>query len=76
MRQPPDLGIGDDALLQRARLAHIEGIALGIEHPVDAGREREGGQGSLDHPHAFHHRSGFGLGRGQFGRGSGIRHGE
>ena len=46
--QAADLGVGDDALFQRAGLADIEGVALGIEHAVDAGGERHGFQRGFD----------------------------
>ena len=43
-----ELGVGGDALLQAARLADVERVALGIEHAVDAGAGRHGGQRRLD----------------------------
>ena len=46
--QPAKLGVGGDPLLQAARLADIERVALGIEHAIDAGVERHGGQRGLD----------------------------
>ncbi len=37
----PSLGVLGDALLQGPRLAHIEGLAVGGEHPIDTGRVGE-----------------------------------
>jgi hypothetical protein len=37
LRQPRDLGVVGHPVLQRARLADVEHVALGIEHAVDAG---------------------------------------
>ena len=44
-----ELGVGGDPLLQAARLADVEGVALGIEHAIDARARRHGGQRLLDH---------------------------
>ena len=63
--QPADLGVGGDPLLQAARLADVQRVALGIEHPIDAGVGRHGGQRRLDRGDA---------GPGRVGR-QGIAHG-
>ena len=47
-----DLDVVGDAALQRTRLADIEHVALGIEHPVDAGRGRQRLQHVADRRHA------------------------
>ncbi len=47
-RQADGLGVGGDALLQAARLADVQRLALGIEHAVDAGAGRHGFHRRLD----------------------------
>ncbi len=46
--QAGDLRVGGDAFFQAAGFADIEGVAFGIEHPVDAGVVGQGQQGCLD----------------------------
>jgi len=55
-RQPRKLGVGRDAPLQRPRLADVKGVALGVEHPVHARRQGQGGQRRLDDLEALHRR--------------------
>ena len=47
-RQPVDLDIIADAILQRSRLADIQHIAAGIGHPVDTRAQRQGGEHVAD----------------------------
>jgi hypothetical protein len=56
LRQARKLGVGRDAPLQGARLADVERVALGVEHPVHAGRQGQGGQRPLDDLEALHRR--------------------
>ncbi len=69
--QPPGLGVVGDAFFEAAGLADIERVAVGIEHAVDAGGLRQGGQHGLDHGHTLDGRRGR-LGLGRFKRGLGF----
>ena len=48
--QADDLGVVGDALPEVAGLADVERLAAGVEHAVDAGALRHGGEGPLDYP--------------------------
>ena len=51
LRQAPDLRIRRDAPIQAARLAHVERIAFGIQHAVNARSPRHRCQGGVDRNH-------------------------
>jgi hypothetical protein len=52
LREPRDLSVVGDPVLQRPRLANVEHVALRIEHAVYAGAYRKGPQHVTDRSHA------------------------
>ena len=56
-RQPGDLGIGSDAFAERPRLADVKRLPLLIQHAIDAGGSRQGGQGGFQHRQALEGRA-------------------
>ena len=55
--QAARMGVVDDPLLQVARLADIERLALGVEHAIDARARRQGAQRVADHGDAARERA-------------------
>ena len=56
LRQARRLGVRHHTLLEAARLADIQRLALAIEHPVDAGTERHGRERTPDRLRALDRR--------------------
>ena len=52
-RQSGKLGIGSDAFAERPGLTDVKRLPLLIQHAIDAGGSRQGGQGSFQHRQAL-----------------------